>query len=280
MLAALAAPLAGWLGLAGPTPAAAQDMKTMTVSRQVAGTGEMDVLVRYGAGRVRLRPVADGLLYRMELHYDEAHMDPVASFDGRRLELGVASRGRDIRVGRDQEMGSLAVGLARSVPMDLVLELGAVEADLDLGGLSLRRLKLSTGASASTVDVSEPNPQRMSSAELEVGAAEFSVRRLGNLNAERLKVSAGVGEVTLDFSGSWRRDLHVDVGMGLGSLRLRFPEGIGVRLRKSSFLTSIDAEGLNKNGDVYSSPGWEAAERRITIDIDAAFGSIEVVWLR
>jgi hypothetical protein len=164
--------------------------------------------------------------------------------------------------------------------MDLVLELGAVEADLDLGGLSLRRLKLSTGASASTVDISEPNPHPMSSAELEVGAAEFSVRRLGNLNAERLKVSAGVGEVTLDFSGRWRRDLHVDVGMGLGSLRLRFPEGIGVRLRKSSFLTSIDAEGLNKNGDVYSSPGWEAAERRITIDIDAAFGSIEVVWLR
>jgi hypothetical protein len=207
-------------------------------------------------------------------------MDPVASFDGRRLELGVESQGHDIRVGRDDEMGSLDLALARGVPMDLVLELGAVEADLDLGGLSLRRLKLSTGASASTVDVSEPNPYPMTSAELEVGAADFTVRRLGNLNTERMKVSAGVGEVTLDFSGSWRRDLHVDVGMGLGSLQLRFPEGMGVRLRKSSFLTSIDAEGLRKNGDVYSSPGWDTAERRITVDIDAAFGSIEVVWLR
>ena len=39
--------------------------------------------------------------------------------------------------------------------------------------------------------------------------------------------------------------------MGLGSLELLVPEGLGIRLRKDSFLASLDSEGLIKRGDVY-----------------------------
>jgi len=48
---------------------------------------------------------------------------------------------------------------------------------------------------------------------------------------------------------------------------------------KDTFLTSFDSEGLVKRGNAYYSLDYEDADRRLTIDIDAAFGSITVVWV-
>jgi predicted membrane protein len=141
-------------------------------------------------------------------------------------------------------------------------------------------LEISTGASESRISFSEPNPVRMRSASFEAGAADFHVRNLGNLNAEEITVDAGVGNVVLSFTGEWRRDADVSVDMGLGALELRFPEGLGVKVVKNTFLTSLDSEGLVKRGDSYFSTDWEEAERRVTVTVDAAFGSIDVVWVR
>jgi hypothetical protein len=163
--------------------------------------------------------------------------------------------------------------------MDLDLEFGAVRADLDLGGLQMRKLDLSTGASESRVEISQPNPVRMSEADFDVGAADFQIRRLGNLNAQHITVDAGVGNVVLDFRGEWQGDANVSVDMGLGALELRFPEGLGVRLVKDTFLTSFDTEGLVKRGDSFYSLDWEEAEYQVTVMVDAAFGSVDVVWV-
>jgi predicted membrane protein len=120
----------------------------------------------------------------------------------------------------------------------------------------------------------------MASATFEVGAAQFTARQLGNLNAERIQIDAGVGSITLGLDGRWQRDARIGIDMGLGSLELRVPEGLGVRLRKDSFLTALDSEGLVKRGNVYESLDFDDAERRIVIDLDAAFGSVAVVWIR
>ena len=68
--------------------------------------------------------------------------------------------------------------------------------------------------------------------------------------------------------------------MRLGSLTLRFPKGLGVKLVKDTFLTSLDSEGLIKRGDAYYSLDYDEAEYQVTVDVDAAFGSIRVVWVR
>ena len=262
-----------------PAAAHAQSWNTVTMSRQLERADEIRVFVEYGAGHFTVRSVDEGLLYRMNLRYDEDKFEPVAEYSGNRLRLGVESLGRGIRV-KGREAGSFDLELARGVPMDLDLEFGAVKADIDLGGLALTDLDLSTGASESVVVVSEPNPLQMGTARFEAGAAEFTVRGLGNLNAERIQVDAGVGSITLGLDGRWTRDAELSVDMGLGSLEIEVPEGLGIRLRKDSFLASLDSEGLIKRGDVYESPDFADAERRVEIDLDAAFGSIEVVWIR
>jgi len=155
-----------------------------------------------------------------------------------------------------------------------------VRADLDLGGLNLTGLELSTGASESSLDISEPNRGDIRTATFEVGAAEFQALNLGNLNAERIDFDAGVGSITLGLGGEWRRDARVSIDMGLGALELQVPEGVGLQLRKDSFLTSLDSEGLVKRGDTYQSLNWDRADRRVVVDLDAAFGSVKVVWVR
>lgn len=255
-----------------------QDWKTVTMSQRLDGEDDIRVSVRYGAGLFSIRSVDGGLLYRMHLEYDEDRFEPLAEYSGNRLELGVETRRRGLDIDTD-EAGELRLELARGIPMDLELEFGAVKAELDLGGLALTDLDLRTGASESEVDVSEPNPSRIGTARFEVGAAEFTARNLGNLNADRIEVDAGVGSITLGLEGRWQRDAHLDIDMGLGSLELRIPEGLGIRLRKDSFLTSLDSQGLVKRGDVYESLDWDRADRRVTIELDAAFGSVSVVWV-
>lgn len=276
LLPLLALSLLGWPAGMGH----AQSWRTVTVSRQHSGESDMRVRVRYGAGRLNIQPADPGALYRMELRYDEETFEPVAEYEGNRLELGVKSIRNNINWPRNRDSGEMNLNLARNVPMDLDLEFGAVRAEVDLGGLYLTRLDLSTGASESRVYISEPNPGRMSSAGFEVGAADFHVRSLGNLNAERITVDAGVGNVVLDFRGRWQGDSDVSVDMGLGALELRFPEGLGVCVVKNTFLTSLDSEGLVKRGDAYYSLDWEEADNRVTVTVDAAFGSIDVVWIR
>ena len=263
-----------------PALLAGQSWRTVTMSHQIEDNSEIRVFVEYGAGHLKIGAADGGVLYRMNLRYDEDIFEPVSDFSGDRLHLGVESIGRGFNIGRNKQSGELDLEFARGIPMDMDLEFGAVRADIDFGGLALTDLDLSTGASQSTIDISEPNSVGMSTARFEIGAAEFEARHLGNLNAERIEVGAGVGQVTLWLNGRWQRDASVSIDMGLGALELRVPEGLGLRLRKEGFLVSLDSEGLVKRGDWYYSLDYEDADRKVTVDLDAAFGSVKVVWVR
>jgi hypothetical protein len=269
------------LWTAAASPAAAQtSWRDVTMSRLVGSESSVDVAVKYGAGTLRIGPAASGTLYRMQLRYDEDAFRPVSEYERGTLRLGVESINRRLPVGRDDDEGSMELQLARGVPMTLELDFGAVRANLDLGGLALTDLELRTGASETTLDVSTPNTAQLRRARMEVGAAEFTARRLGNLNTSDLTVSAGVGKVRLELTGQWREDATVDVQMGLGSLELAVPEGLGIRLVRQTFLASLDSEGLVKRGEAYYSTNWDNARRRVTVDVDAAFGSVKVLWIK
>ena len=270
--AALMAPLAA-------RTAEAQDLQTFTASRQISGERDMRVRVQYGAGRLTVGSAPKGVLYRMQLHYNEDKFTPIAAYEPNSLRLSVESKGGShIRLGK-QDGGEMVVDLAPTVPMALALDFGAGRANVDLGGLSLTGLQVHTGAAEARIDVSEPNPLTMERAELEVGAADFTARHLGNLNARRIEVNAGVGDLSLDLTGSWRDDGVVNVSMGLGSLELRLPQGVGVKLRQETFLTSVDTQGLVKRGADYYSVDWDKSVRKITVDLKAAFGSVNVRWV-
>src|SRR5690606_15478330 len=156
------------------------------------------------------------------------------------------------------------------VPRGVDRGFGAADATIDLGGMRVRRAELKTGASRTSLDVTAPNAIACELLEIEVGAAKFEARRLANLNARRFTLEGGVGEAVLDFTGAWQQDLAASIEMGLGTLRLRFPHGLGVRIAKSGLLASFDSQRLIKRGDVYYSENYESADHKLSLDLNAA----------
>lgn len=268
----------GLLAVAGPVEA--QTWRTMESARQLQDRAQTSVKIEYGAGRLRVEPAEARMLYRMELRYDEDHFRPITDFDAdtHALRLGTESiRSRSMNL----ESGARAtIALTREAPLDLDLDFGAGEAELELGGMQIRRLDVSTGASETTVRFGAPNPMAADRISIDAGAAELNVIGLGNARARRIDFEGGVGSTTLDFTGAWSGNTDASVQMGIGELTLRFPEGLGVKLERSSFLTSFDTEGLIKRGDAYFSPDWESAEHRLTLDVNAAFGAVNIRWVR
>jgi hypothetical protein len=277
--ALLAALAALWL----VTTAGAQTLRTLTSVRQLHGESSLIVDVTYAVGRLHLEPAAAGDLYRMELRYDEEKFTPVRDYDPDagvlRLGLRALHGHTSIRGGRHEDTPSLDVALTPEVPLQLRLEVGAAEADVEFGGLELRRLAYKTGASESRVRFSRPNPVDCDALTFEVGAAQFTATDLGNSACRTMSFRGGVGDVTLNFDGDWRRSAEASVKIGIGSLKLLLPRDLGVAITLSRFLASFDHEGFTKRGGVYYSPNYATATYRLNLGVDAAFGGIEVHWL-
>lgn len=262
------------LGIA--STAQAQDWRTVTSLRQYRDEAELAVEVEYGAGRLTIGPASSEALYRALLRYDANAFKPVTRYGDGRLRLGI--EGGSLR-GRHLKDARLDLSLSPKAALDLDLKFGAVEADVELGGLRVRAAHIATGASETILTVRTPNPEPCSTFSVEVGAAEFKATGLGNLNCREMVFQGGIGDVTLDFNGAWSVDGEVDIDMGLGSLTLQLPRGLGVSVRKQGVLASFDSQELIKRGDMYYSANWEQAENRLTFDIDAALGAIRIVWV-
>jgi hypothetical protein len=265
------------LGVA-PMHAAAQDWREVTSFRQRGDESRLDVHVRYGAGELRIHPGTGGELYRLGMRYDSHTFDPITEYRNGRLEVGVETRGRGLKL-RNTESGDLDLSLSRDVPMELDLDFGAVEARIELGGMRLSRVDIETGASDTELVFSEPNPVRCDRLEIAMGAAAFSAEGLGHANCERVKVEGGVGDLTLEFAGAWRSDIHADITVALGSVTILVPENVGVRVDKDTFLADFSGSGFRKSGGAHYSRNWDDAARRLTVDLEGAFGSFSVRWI-
>jgi len=273
--------LTAGVALAAPLPLAAQSWKTFTSSRLVTNEDRLSVEVSYGAGVLKLSRGDEGSLYRALFRFDEESAEPIAEYGNQRLDIGIdlhGHRGRNFRGKSDGP--SLDLQLGPEVPADIELEFGAGRADVDLTGIPVSRLELNTGASESVLRIRELNPEPMEEAIIAVGAADLRVSGIGNFNTSEIEVNAGLGAVVLELDGSWVQNAMLSVEMGLGALEIHVPESLGIRVRrKSRFLSSFDAERLVRRGDVYESVNWDAADRRVEIEISAALGSVDIVWI-
>ncbi len=275
--ALLALALLLWAGTAS-----AQSMRPFSTFRQQHGETRLRANLQYAAGVLRLRPGPAAELYRMDVSYDQDRFVPRSEFDAARGQvlLGVETAGRGgLRVVSQNQLRQMAnVSFSPSVDLALDVGLGAVDADLELGGLRLTDLNLETGASRAVIRFSQPNGTRCRSAQLSAGAAELSVIGLGNSRCDRIDFEGGVGKVALDFGGTWTASSEVEVKMAMGELTLRLPRQIGVRLTLDKFLSSFQPSGLVRRGNSFESPGYDRDNRHLDIAVTSAVGEVRVEW--
>ena len=255
-----------------------QSWRTMDVSRQLHDTSEHHVRVQYAAGRFSLRPTTEPVLFTMQLKYDEERMRPIREYDSlaHRLTLGVegdAARWKSIR---NNEQSEMRLGLSTMVPLDLELRLGATEARVDAGGLSLNRLRVETGAADAVLDFSAPNKSKLRRLDVQLGAAGFVITNLGNANVDYITVEGGVGSVDLDFGGAIKEDVTVDANVALGKFSLHLPSDVGVRIEVKKLLASFEHRGLYRRGNAYYSDNWDEAKIKMRVRAETVFGAIEI----
>lgn len=300
---ALVAALAALGGLLSwPGAAHGQTWVEMTSARQASDEEELEMQIEFGAGRLRVGAAPEDLLYRARIRYDAGAFRPLREFEraGREASVRLGLRGgedlRDLDLDFDwsfpdpssirlrqsggaggDDAGEMEVGLSPRVPTDLRVRVGAAESTMELGGVPLRRLRLSTGASDTRVSFDRANPVPMEELHVEAGAASLEIRGLGNARARRVEVENAVGEVTLDLSGRWTADATASVKTGVGKVTLRVPPDVGLELDRRTFLSSFSGLGLEEtDGGRYRSENWEEADRRLRVRVEATFGSIEV----
>lgn len=286
------------LALSGSvTPLAAQDWRDFRTARQPGDLEALEIELMYAGGRLDVSASETHLLYDARLRYDAERSLPRREWRraGRtgHLRLTTSSSPEDRRdaddatgfgdpefeledLPRDADAaGRLDLSLNSSVPTDLRLGIGAGRARLNLGGAYLTALELITGASDVEVGFARENRAAMELLSIKSGATAFMAENLGNARFRRLEFYGFVGDVVLDFSGSWRSSAEAEIRMGLGELLMRVPAHIGVRVRRSG-LASLSAANFEKVGDYWLSPNWETARVRLEVTLVAGLGSVIV----
>jgi hypothetical protein len=243
------------------------------------GEGTASVRVEYGAGTIDLGPTGDAVLYRMKLRYDAELTGPVASFDeaARSVTIGTRSAGSKGWRSGAREGNTLRAELSRAVPMRLALELGATRGNLALGGLRIADLSLKAGASETTLDFDSPNTEALGMFDLDVGAAHVIIQRGGNARARRVHVNIGAGQLDYDLTGDWDGEVDLTANVAVGSMTLRVPADVGIRVNAKTFLADFGRTGLEKRGGGWVSPGYDSAKRRVLVNVTAVLGNFEIV---
>ncbi len=270
---------------AGPLAAQSSDMYQISARRQIDGVRTLEADIEYAVGRLHVGAAPSGLLYDTRLIYDAGEFEPQRSWSltegAGQLALSLSGLDDswdldDLDEFDESESGSLDLGLSREVPTALSLAVGAAEVEMTLGGVALRQFVYRTAASETRIGFQSPNPVRMDRMELAAGAADFTASELGNARFEYIEFIGAIGNVHLDFTGEWTGSASGELRMGLGTLQLTFPRDLGVRIENKGFLASFDSSGFESVDGAYQTPNWDSAESRLTLDVRAAFGSVNV----
>jgi hypothetical protein len=121
-------------------------------------------------------------------------------------------------------------GFSRGVPLNLIFETGAAEANLDLTNLQVKDLKLSTGASSTELKL--PAGAGYTQVKVEAGAASIIIRVPDGV-AARIEAEAGLASISVDQS--------------------RFPKGNG-------FYQSVDYQEAVNKADIRIETGMASIE--------------------
>ncbi len=187
------------------------------------------------------------------------------------------TRGPSIKGSGDEKW---YIKLCRDLPTTLNIELGAGKADIELGGLSLKNLKISTGVSSTNLKFTTPNKITMRRFEIGAGIVKFNGEKLGNARFKNLKISSGMGSLNIDLSGDLLNDADINFEIGFGNLDIYLPKDVGAIITSSlSFFTSKKFDNFYKRGNKFISFNYENAPKKINIFIESGLGNVGVRWV-
>jgi hypothetical protein len=234
----------------------------------------VDLTLVFGAGELNLEPGATGALVEGTATYNVEDFKPkVGAADGKvRIESG------DLKIEGipkfDNNVENKWDLKLSSTPMQLTINAGAYQGDLELGGLALKSLEVSDGAADVRLNFSEANREEMDTLRYITGASNVKISGLANANFASMIFRSGAGDYTLDFSGSLQRDAVVTIESGISQVVIIVPEGLPASVNFNGGLTSVTKSSRwTQSGNTYTQPGEGL---KLTINVEMGAGNLEL----
>jgi hypothetical protein len=202
------------------------ELRTESKSVELGDAKSVRAEINMGAGDLEVTGGAEKLL-EADFTYNVAKLKPEVEFTAGTLVVQHPDvRGyrtlQDIRDFRNE----WDLRLQDGVPMDLKVNMGAGNSNLQLAGLSLTGLDIKQGAGKSSIDLSGDWTGDLGGT-LDVGAADLTVRLPRDVGV-RVEVNAGVG--TINAPGLTKDgNVYTNAAYGVSdvTLRLNIQAGIG-----------------------------------------------------
>lgn len=252
------------------------------------GVENIDVEIDFAAGDLILRAADQLEAAVLDVEYSPEWVDYDIRYRARNktgvltLESDLIGRHRDREHDDIDNLWDLTLSSRYNTIIDI--DMGACDANLDLGGLRLRGLHMDVGASSGRIDFSEPNHITMEDMDIDVGASSLDIVNLGNAHAERIDFSCGAASCELDFRGDFQGETTLDIDVGVGSADIVVPEGVAVRIiGEEGWFSSIDIHGIELteiDDDLRESSDFATASKRLVIRLDVGMGSVDIYGSR
>jgi len=100
--------------------------------------------------------------------------------------------------------------------------------------------------------------------------------QLAGLSLTGLHISLGASESTIDLRGSWADNLDVSIDSGATDITVLLPKDVGARVEVETGPTAVKAEGLTKDGNVFTNTAYGVSDVTLRIKIRAGIGLINL----
>lgn len=109
---------------------------------------------------------------------------------------------------------------------------------------------------------------------VETGASLANLDLQG-LQLEKLDIEAGVGDLTVNLGGDWKKSFKANIETGVGQTTVIVPSKVGVKLTTEKGIGSSNVEGLiSKGKGVYVNEAYDKADVVLEIKSEIGVGDI------
>ena len=111
--------------------------------------------------------------------------------------------------------------------------------------------------------------------EIKMGAGTGRLQ-LSGLPLTHLRVEGGAGTLFVDLSGDWKQSIDGRISGGVGTVTVRLPAIVGVRVHATGGLGAVNAPGFQRDGNAYVNSAYGKSPVTLTLDIQGGIGTINL----
>ena len=259
-----------------------QNIRLETIDPQIVFINEpfpqdsqaAELVFKMTGGKFTITPDAEGLV-NGSIKYNVEPWQPEIIRRDNYFEIRQVNPFRVTGIPLGDVENTWELALTNTLPLNLTIEGGASENLFDLSGLQLTKLKITQGASETTLRFDTPNPGVIEDLTFTTGASSAKIYGLGNANFRQMTMSCGAGDYTLDFTGTLLQDTQVDIKAGVSNITIIIPAGMRAVVINKGTVSNVNSQGtwlLTDQTYTTLNEGYT-----LTINLDMSVGNVNLI---